>query len=321
VKISDKKILIISLGSLSVLLILIVLRYTSESGFGKRQAGFAAVPDEDITRIEFVSGNEMLELKQAGDSWLINGKSEARENGISFIKQIVTELEIKSPVSNELFDSVKGVSKEPVKVKVYENRRLLTSFIVYKSSLNQYGNVMKKRENSKPFIVHLPGYNGNIGTAFITEEEYWQPYIIFSSLPSEIESVSLENISDTTASFSVVRQGESFILLSNNEKTNVDSLKLRRYISYFTRVPFERWLFDLTDVDIDSITTASPLYRIKLNNTSGKITMVTLWERGLPGQPDTDRLWGRKEGDSRLFVARYLDIDPLLKRRSYFDAN
>lgn len=320
-KISDKKILIISLGSLSVLLILIILRFTGESGFGKRQAGFAAVPDKEITKIELTSGGERLELNLAGDSWLINGTVEARENGISFIKRILTELEIKSPVSNELFDSVKAVAGEPVKVKVYENRHLLTSFIVYKSSSNQYGNVMKKRENSKPFIVHMPGYDGNIGIAFITKEEYWQPYIIFNSLPSEIESVSLENFDDTTASFSIERLGKSFILTSAYDNTSVDSLKLKRYISYFTRVPFERWVFDLQDSDIESIVSEPPLFRIKLKNTSGETTLLTLWERGQVGEYDTDRLWGMREGENRLFIVRYLDIDPLLKRRNYFLVN
>ena len=96
-------------------------------------------------------------------------------------------MKIKSPVSAELFKSEiteKGI--EPVRVKVYENRKLIKSFLVYKTSSNSYGNIMKIRERSKPFIVYVPGYDGDIGSAFTLNELFWQPYTVFNLLPSEI---------------------------------------------------------------------------------------------------------------------------------------
>ena len=110
-KAPHKKILIIVLGSFAALAAaLISMRYTGNAGFGKRQAGFAAQPDKEITGIDFSSDKEKLELRKISDSWIINENSEARENGISFITQILTGLEIKSPVSDELFDSVSASS-------------------------------------------------------------------------------------------------------------------------------------------------------------------------------------------------------------------
>ena len=80
--------------------------------------------------------------------------------------------------------SDKGI--EPVKVKVYEKRKLIKSFLVYKTPSNSYGNIMKIREGSKPFIVYVPGYEGDIGSAFTLNELFWQPYTVFNLLPSEI---------------------------------------------------------------------------------------------------------------------------------------
>ena len=49
-----------------------------------------------------------------------NDRYEARKSSIMFINRILTEMEIKSPLSDELFESVKERGIEPVRVKVSE---------------------------------------------------------------------------------------------------------------------------------------------------------------------------------------------------------
>ncbi len=85
---------------------------------------------------------------------------------------------------------MKLVSKKvkPVRVRVFENNKLLASFLVYKTGSNMYGNIMKIKEKSKPFIVYVPGYEGDIGSGFTMNELFWLPYTIFNLLPSEISS-------------------------------------------------------------------------------------------------------------------------------------
>ena len=157
-----------------------------------------------LPKLNFQKEEQELTIEKVGENWLVDGKSETRKSGILFITRILKEIEIKSPVSPELFETeitAKGI--KPVRVKVFEKRRLIKSFIVYKTPSNTYGNIMKIREGSKPFIVCVPGYEGDIGSAFTLNELFWKPYNIFSLLPSEIESVVFENISDTSNSFSI----------------------------------------------------------------------------------------------------------------------
>ena len=128
----------------------------------------------------------------------------------SFILRILREVKIKSPVSSELFKSEitdKGIL--PVKIKVYEGRKLIKSYLVYKTSSNTYGNIMKMGERAKPFIVYVPGYDGDIGSAFTLSELFWQPYTVFNLLPSEIDSVKLENLADTSSSFLIISRESS----------------------------------------------------------------------------------------------------------------
>jgi hypothetical protein len=318
------KILIKGIILIAVIGIVLLILFTGRSPFGKSNSSFATEPGKEITRIELSSAGKRLTLEKKGDNWLINGKTEARKSGIIFIERVLTEIKIKSPVSSGLFESdIKAKNIIPVKVKVFENRRLLKTLLVYKTLSNPYGNIMKINESSKPFIVYMPDYEGNIGSAFITNELYWQPSIVFNLLPSEIKSVNFENFSDTTLSFRITKTDQKYFFSgSTRNNKGLDSSLIIRYISYFARVPFESWVFDMTDTEKKSIEASQPLYRITVSTTLNTKIILNLWaiqniDNGIK-KTDSDRLLGKTDTNEELFILRYFDIDPLIKKRSYF---
>jgi hypothetical protein len=318
------KILVRSISLLIVTGLILLILFRNSSPFGKNNSSFGSEPKDEITRIEFSGNGKRLTLQKNGDSWLINGKYEARKSGILFIIRVLKEIKIKSPVSPELFDS--EISRKnilPVRVKVYEKRRLLKTFYVYKTRSNAYGNMMKIKNSSKPFIVYVPGYEGDIGSAFTLNELFWRPYTIFNLLPSEIASVSMENMSDTASSFKIINRNRRFLLSGGaGNLTGWDSSLVFRYISYFAWVPFETWAFDTGEAEKKSIEAQQPLYRITVNTTKGHTSVLTLWRKGTGKSDneafDSDRLFGKTDETDELFIMRYFDIDPLIKKRSYF---
>jgi len=311
----------ISLISIAIVLIMFLV-FRNRLPFGEANSSFAPEPGRELTRIEFLEHGKSLSLEKKGENWLINGNKEARISGILFIVRILMEIKIKSPVSDEMFQSAiteKGI--EPVKVNIYEGRKLLKSFLVYKTSSNRYGNIMKRGERSKPFIVYVPGYDGDIGSAFTLSELFWQPYTVFNLLPSEIESVKLENLSDTSASFLITSRNHHFALSAlNKELSGWDSTLVTRYLSYFAWIPFEKWALEMGSEEKKTVESQLPLYRITVTTPAGQKTILTLWEKLKEGEqtPDSDRLLGRTQTSNEFFVMRYFDIDPLLKKRSYF---
>ena len=315
------KLLVRSVFFIIVIVIFLLILFKSKSPFGKSNSSFASEPREEITKIEFSEGGKRLDLEKKGENWIINGKSEARKNGVLFFLRILKEIKIKSPISADLFGS-EIIEKNviPVKVKVYEKKRLLKSFLVYKTASNVFGNIMKIKESSKPFIVYVPGYDGDIGSGFTLNELFWQPYTVFNLLPSEISSVNLENFSDTASSFSIINRNHHYFLSGNASKmTGWDSSRVFRYISYFAWVPFESWALNIGETEKKSIEAKQPLYRISVDNITGKRSVLTLWGM-LKGtkEIDSDRLLGKTDEKDELFIIRYFDIDPLIKKRSYF---
>lgn len=308
----------------SACVLIILLLFRNRLPFGKANSSFATDSGQEITKIEFSEKGKELSLQKKGETWVINETSEARKNGMLFILRILREIKIKSPVSGDLFKSeITDKWITPVKIKVYEGRKLIKSFLVYKTSSNRYGNIMKIQERSKPFIVYLPGYDGDIGSAFTLSELFWKPYTVFNLLPSEIESVKLENITDTSASFLITHANHRLSLSDlKTELTGFDSTLVRRYLSYFAWIPFEKWAFEMGEESKKMIENQRPFIRITVNTTDRKKTILTLWEKMADGQDektkDSDRLLGRTQADEDFFIMRYFDIDPLLKKRSYF---
>jgi hypothetical protein len=314
-KILIRVIILVLIAGLAILLLLKV-----RSPFGKNNSSFASEPEKEITGIDFSQNGKKLNLSKNGETWILNGKTEVRKSGINFILRVLSEIKIKSPVSPELFSTEIAEKKvNPVKVKVYEKGKVLKSFLVYKTNSNIYGNVMKIRESSKPFIVYVPGYEGDIGSGFILNELFWQPYTVFNYLPSEILSVKFENMSDTAASFTITNRNRHYFINGDEaNKTGWDSSLVYRYISYFARVPFESWAFDISETEQKNIENKSPLYRITVTGTLNRKTVLTLWKMAAGNEVDSDRLLGKTEDRDNLFIIRYFDIDPLIKKREYF---
>lgn len=293
------------------------------SPFGKSNSSFGIDQKNEITKIEFSEGSSELSLEKNGKEWLINGKGETRKSSILFILRVLKEIQIKSPVNPEMFRTEiieKGI--KPVHVKIYGNFRLLNSYLVYKTGSNIYGNIMKKRERSKPFIVYIPGYEADIGSAFVVNKLFWQPFTVFNMLPSHIESVNVEYINNDSSSFTITKKNHRYVVSGiKSELSGWDSSRVMRYLTYFTWIPFEAWAFDVPPGERQRIESEQPLIRITVTGTNGVKTILTLWERekiknGILTK-DSDRLWGQTNNNDELFIIRYFDVDPILKKRSY----
>ena len=305
-------------------LILLVYILNQRSPFGGRNSSFASRPEKEITKIIFTSRSASLILEKKGEEWIVNNKYETRKSSIQFILKILTEIQIKSPVSPELYnEEIINKNVAPVRVRVFEHRKVIGSFLVYKTRSNTFGNIMKMREGSKPFIVYVPGNEIEIGSAFTVNELFWLPYTVFSLLPSEILSVRFENLTDTGSSFMIKNENRKYILFDMKKALiGWDTSRTIRYLSYFTHVPFETWAFDLSADEKEKIKKEVPVYKISVDKTSGEKIVLTLWGRSVDKNgikiKDTDRLWGKTDAMDEIFIIRYLDIDPLIKKRSYF---
>lgn len=308
-----------------ILALLMAVLYIGHKGaFSRRNTSFAVTDGADITLIEMRQGDEKVVLRQTRDGWMVNEAGEARGSAVHFLLQILREVAIKSPVSDDMYNSeVVETGIEPVRIRAMSGRKLLTSFIVWKTESNIYGNIAKRRDLSRPFILYIPGYEGTIGSGFTINELFWRPFNIFSLNPEQIASVEVSYPG---------RPDDSFIVhnpfmeeLPSGLKPGIegyDTAMVRRYLSYFIWVPFESWASGPGGDAAASVVAAGPEAEITVILTDGSTEVLTIWERRIEkgGEliVDYDRVWARKDDGPHLFIARYFDLDPLLRKKSYF---
>jgi hypothetical protein len=311
-------------ATLLLALAVILLFLSNRQPFGKRNSSFAVEEGAEISLIEFAQGREKLSLEKNNDDiWTVNGNYEARVNGITFIEKILTGLEIKSTVSEEIFtQEIIAKNIEPIKVRVFSGNKTIGGFLVYKTRSNVYGNIMKMTPKSKPFIVNVPGYDIDIGSAFTLNENYWRPYTLFSSLPAEITKVELINGADSLASYRIVNNfQENIVDIKPTTYSKPDTALIKRYLTYFSMVPFESWALNIPPEQIVEITGRRYIFKLTVNENNGTTTVVTFWPMEVDGKLDTDRLWARINDNNNLVIVKYFDIDPVIKKRSYFFVN
>jgi hypothetical protein len=130
-------------------------------------------------------------------------------------------------------------------------------------------------------------------------------------------------MSDASSSFAIHKKDGKYSLSGIDEElSGWDSSMVIRYLSYFTFIPFESWALDMTNEEKVQAEQKDPLFRITLVSSAGYTTILSLWEKikheNGEEKIDTDRLLGKTKEDEEFFIVRYFDIDPVLKKISYF---
>jgi len=312
-------------GIILIIIIAIVLIIIGKhTPFGADNSVFYVENTEKINRIVIRSQNESVSLAHEPDGWYVNDEHTAKPQAVGFLLKILKDIRIKSPVSDETYsDLLKDGNTKEIEVQVFEDSKIIQSFFIFINNGIEYPGIMQKRKRTKPFIVHIPGYETDPCSHFVSDYRFWIPYMVFELNPASISEIHLHYPDMPDSSFSVINNGDEITFLSShNKNSGIDTFAAGRYLSYFTYVPFEKWAYDISLHEKDSIAKGNPYFSLEVvTDDPDTITLLT-WRRmiteGDRKVEDTDRLWGSLNGGKDLFVIKYYDLDPLIKQPSYF---
>jgi len=311
------------LTAIFVLLITIIIVFRERSPFGSRNSDFAIDWTEEIRSIEIIEEDISLELTRAGDRWMVNETFAARSSAIDFIMQTIENIEIKSPVSDALFDELINKNNIRATELIIRGKSKSDSYYIYPSHDSAYPSIMRRSLKSKPFFVTIPAYDFDPGRHFVTDEKFWMPFHIFKLNPAVISRITVSYRDPAIEDFLIAVEEENIYLqVEGNKISEAKPEKLQRYISYFTYVPFETWAFDMDESLRNELLSTEPEINIELELGNGNTLNTRLWNKLLGTEegtiPDTDRLYGTLNGGRDFFIAKYFDLDPLIKTAEYF---
>jgi len=257
-----------------------------------------------------MGGHQVILNRKSKGQWQLNGHYKARKTETQTLLHTLAQMKIKNPVPESALENVsRSMASINTKVELYNRKgKLLHSFYVGPPNEKMNGNFMKMEGSDKLYLVHIPGFDGQLSTRFFVEENLWRDRSVFQIKPNRFHSISLSYPQIPDSSFSLYRNNrDSFTLINPDTKEKIleklNQKKARTYASYFKNLKYE--VIVNNNSKRDSIISTTPFCVIEVVTAEGdtqkievyykpvdKRTKAQITEKGEAIKYDLDRWYG-----------------------------
>lgn len=303
---------------------------------------FAVADTGSITKIYMVNtGGKELTLEKTGKgNWQVNGKFKARNDAIKNLFVTIKDMQVRSPVAKSAIENIsKQLATSSTKIEIYQNDKLVKMYYIGSDTQDGLGTFMllsdpETGENSSmPFVMFIPGFNGFLSIRYFMEEDLWRDRTIFSFYPDKISSITIEYTRLRDSSFTIALSDKNEISLADSKGKNIpdfDTLKVKRYITYYTNIQYEALKNDMRKSFVDSVLAKGPVHIIKLKDRDGKTHAVKTFSKpaydtnqtddvtGKPITEDLERMFALINDDKDIALIQYYVFGKLFQGVSYF---
>jgi hypothetical protein len=292
---------------------------------------FAIVDTSKVTSISISRDSTIISLNKTSRGWIFNNGISTRENSVEALMNVLISIDAGSPLPRAITDSLSSViESEGIKVEIYCGEDLEKSYSVLFTSKFNIGAIGKLTTSSKGFMLHIPGFKGDIISLFVLDPDYWKSNKLFIAEINQIASIGVEIPNNPEKSFLVSLDENGIQLKSTYFDKNIegfDKVAVENFIMGLTNLTFERFLSKTSPEERAAILLSQPeqIFTITLTN-SKKLVLKTYPipvdeyrdEFGRTIKFDLNRLYISFNNDAILAVATYMVFDPVLKDISSF---
>ncbi|MBC7450960.1 MAG: DUF4340 domain-containing protein [Cytophagales bacterium] len=215
--------------------------------------GFAAIDTMDIVKVSFTAKGETMHYVAPKNErkWFIDSKYEVRSDIIALMKVGLARMDVKMPVSEELRGNVKTkLLSEGVHVQV-QSEEGEREFWVLTNDNDKNSSYYLSSKDAEPYIVHVPGFTGDLTDLFRLKAEDWRNKALFRSVPGSIEEIKISYILAPSApkdGFTIKKEINGYQVI---DMPKADSTKLYTYLGLFQRVNVDNYLVDKQRDSVD----------------------------------------------------------------------
>lgn len=326
----------IAFGVLVLLILTLVVAWwlRESSSLEGELSDFAYADTASVDQIFLAdkNGHQVTLKRQSDGSWSVNGKFTARRDAIDNLLYTIRAVEVKSPVGRNLYNNtMKLMAATSVKIEVYVQGKPVKKYYVGHPTMDNLGTFMYIENSTKPFITHIPGFNGFLTTRYFALESEWRDKSIFRFDPRKITRVRIDEYSRPDRTFDLNRLPDStFTVAAGTQAVSINSLdinKIRLFLTAFSETYFERIDAEMKATQIDSIRRVGPFARVQVFLDDGGSKELVCFRKpvtsstrlqldpvsGNPVPFDLDKFYAFMSGDSSMVVCQYFHFDRILK--------
>ena len=290
---------------------------------------FALNETEKVDSIFLQQDSLQVTLVKKKGKWTLDGVIPIRKKAIAHFFNVLTALQVEAPATKETKEEIIDlVHQNPVYVEIYSNGNVIKDYLVEDSKYKKGATYMMMKGKSTPFLMSIPGFEGDIANLYNVEPSYWRDRTIFSYSAIDIGSVKVIYPSGSKSSFKLNYNDEGFRLIDldqNRELKSVRNDRASRYYSYFSDIRYERIFSDQRL--LDSLKQGEPFCKLAVKDKNDNQLTLETYRKPSSGQKDAfgqksnydlNHLYGIYSKFDEILLIKYTEIDPLFKEIDYF---
>lgn len=221
-------------------------------------------------------------LERKDGYWLYNGKYPARPNAVDNVLDAVRRIEIQyKPPTAAVNNMIKSLATDGIKIEIYNKTgKLLQSYYIGGATADERGTYAIKDGAEQPYVVSIPGWEGNLRFRFNLQGDDWRDKTIFAENAADIQSVTIEYPKNRDQSFRLEREGNTYRITPFYDVTPVirrpyKEGSVERYLEGFRSLGAEA--FENENPARDSIKQLLPFSTITLKTSARAEKKVQLF--------------------------------------------
>ena len=321
-----------AMKNIKILLILLLLCTTvyciiQAPTFLMSEKKFGDINQEEIDLVEIKRDSIQTELRKGENgTWYANEKatnSELVEDMLYALSHQQADFPTPMSITQQVIDKL---NKQGFEVRVFSGNSKKLDFKICLFDTLCVGLVKNKKQ---PYVLSIPGYSDKTIDYINANASFYFNNNIFKYLPSEIESVTVENIKNPQEAFTVFQNQRGQLMLYSIENKSFinyfDEGKIRKYLSYFNGVEYTKML-DVSQYQRMEIIGLEQSHKLVVKTNKNKISLtitpkplkISTEKYGRNQLYDTDNFYLLMNDNQDIAIAKWVDFDILLKNLAYF---
>lgn len=273
---------------------------------------------DNVTKIFMADkGGKKVLLEKVDGVWMVNGKYTAFKAKVNVLLETIRRIRVDYPVTERMYNNViKELATTSTKVEIYENNNAKPSkvYFVGGETLDGLGTPMimeiEGKVASNPYVVHIPGFTGNVNPRYFLDEKDWRSTTIFDHQIDDIKEVSVQWAYAPQQSFTFRRNEKNgFDMLENTENLPLFVTGVNQYLNSFTYINAESIENDHPRKEY-VLSNEKPFLKMRLVPMKGEAIEMEVYKmevsqrskthfdaEGNPVQYDVDRYWALVNND------------------------
>ena len=291
-----------------------------------------AVTDTSLIQKIFITdkGKHQILLTREKNIWKVNKKYIARKDAIDLLLAGMQDIRVNRPASiSEHNNVVKEMASSALKVEIFtKEKEPVKTYYVGSIAKNYQGNYYLMEGSEQPYVVEIPGFNGEVSVRYIKDEMDWRDRTICKLLPSEIKSVEVTYFDERKSeSFKIEEKNLNEFIISPNGKP--DQKKCFSLFGEFRKLNSLGFVLDIPE--IEPYKNKPPFVVINIIKNEGnhqtlELTHVPLGKRskkqydafGKPMSFDSENYYGWINNHTDFIMIQDFSLRNILKLRKDF---